>query len=256
MMFNFLCGCPFLVPRKHWRQVILSACFRCWCSYSECVTILTWWHQERTPAPTSAPLFSTAFHHWCWVPFRRKTKRFTEFVVFGWKLLGWVDTILKCSTLSKLSDVFCFVFLAYKHIHIWSDQQWERTDPVSDRCGGSQTKGHSAAHRGDLLCSRSTSTTQTVSNKTHEVSKGKVTCDIMIDGGALKMMPNPFSPWKIAPAGAIWDQARRTPGCYYKHSWSRSSSNLSLHNHLSLDHEPLRPDPGQDCGNDYSSYSR
>lgn len=66
---------------------------------------------------------------------------------------------------------FFIVFLDYKHIHIWSDQQWEQTDPLSDWCCSTQTKGHSAAYRGDLLCSGSSATTQAMSNKTHEVSK-------------------------------------------------------------------------------------
>lgn len=66
---------------------------------------------------------------------------------------------------------FLIVFLDYNHIHIWSDQQWEQTDPLSDWCCSTQTKGHSAAYRGDLLRSGSFATTQTMSNKTHEVSK-------------------------------------------------------------------------------------
>lgn len=55
-------------------------------------------------------------------------------------------------------------------VHLWSDQQREQTISLRDWRGGSQTKGHSAAHWRDLHSQRSSSTTQAVPNQTHEVS--------------------------------------------------------------------------------------
>lgn len=111
-MVSFFAGCPLLVPRKRWRRVILSACSRCWCSYNACATIPSWWHQERTSAPTSAPLCCTVFHHWCWELCRRKTTRLAEIFACDWGNNDWMggNTLKTCTVFFIALHEFAFFF--------------------------------------------------------------------------------------------------------------------------------------------------
>lgn len=83
-------------PKRPWRRATLWVSFRCWCSCSECVTTLSWWHPERTVAPSSAPPSSTTFHRWCWELFGMMQTRYVALhcTVYLWLDISRVTTNL------------------------------------------------------------------------------------------------------------------------------------------------------------------